>query len=151
MSINGILKNIAIVAAIFTLLGEGASAFLNTQEAVKLKAAADNAALRQHGEAIQAEQQAQTQLEAARNASLRLKSEADTITHEVQINRSKAVSEMEAARVAARKFKAETEALEANNRTREKFQNELLDDLRLLRCPGKTSYQKLSAHEEGKC
>ena len=133
---NRIVKSVAIIAALFTIYTEGATAYVNTEEAIKAKAGADNAALRQKAEAEKAEQEARAQLETARNAAERLKGEADkaeaeakkaefdaqtavetshnaelktraeavSLTYEAEIRRSKAISELEAARVAARKF-----------------------------------------------
>ena len=141
---NRIVKTVAIIAALFTIYTEGATAYVNTEEAIKAKAGADNAALRQKAEAEAAEQQARTQLEAARNSAERLKGEADkaeaeakkaefdaqtaeqtahnaelktrseavSLTYEAEIRRSKAISELEAARVAARKFKAQADSTE---------------------------------------
>ena len=171
------------MAAIFTIYTEGASAWLNTQEALRVKSVTDNAALRQKSEAEIAEQQARTQLEVARNSTERLKAEADkaeadalkaeaeaitagqgarnaqlkarseaaSLSYEAQIRHSKAISELEAARVAARQFKAQADLLEQKNMLKA---NVLADQVRswgLSRCPGSSNFDKVHAKQEGRC
>jgi colicin import membrane protein len=172
----------AAIAAVFVLYTQGATAFLNTQEAIKAKAVADNAAIRQKGEAVQAEQQARTQLEIARNAAERQsadadkaeaeakKAEAETITkgqeaqnaelkttsearalkNEADIRRSKAITELEVARVAARQFKAEADIVEQKNQQYEINQTHFLKGYP-WRCPGTFSFEKINARYEGRC
>jgi len=180
---NRIVKGIAIIAALFTIYTEGATAYLNTEEAIKTKAAAANAASRQGGEARQAEQQARTQLEVARNAVERLKGEADkaeadarkaqsdaetaiqtarnaqlktrsdalSIKYEAEIRHSKAISELEAARVAARKFKAAADVAENKNKLLIGTLDNTIRDWGMSRCPGKTPIEKINAKDQGRC
>ena len=180
---NRIVKAVAIMAAIITIYTEGATAYLNTEEAIKAKAAADNAASRQGGEARQAEQQARTQLEIARNSAERLKGEADkaeadarkaqsdaetavqtarnsqlktrsdalSIKYEAEIRHSKAISELEAARVAARKFKAAADVAEGKNKLLIATLDNTIRDWGMVRCPGKTPIEKIDAKDQGRC
>jgi hypothetical protein len=178
-----ILKAVALLAAIVTVYSEGATAFLNTQEALRVKFVTDNAALRQKSEAEIAEQQARTQLEVARNSAERLKAEADkaeadalkaeaeaitlgqgarnaqlkarseaaSLTYEAEIRRNKAVSELEAARVAARQFKAQADELEQKNKIKATALASAVRDWGLTRCPGSSDFDKVHAKQEGRC
>ncbi|MFZ1110286.1 MAG: hypothetical protein WAN43_18300 [Rhodomicrobium sp.] len=178
-----LVKAVAILAAIFTIYTEGATAFLNTQEALRVKSVTDNAAVRQKSEAEIAEQQARTQLEVARNSAERLKAEADkaeadalkaeadavtagqgarnaglkarseaaSLSYEAQIRRSKAISELEAARVAARQFKAQADLLEQKNLLKAKTLADAVHDWGLTRCPGSSNFDKVHAKQEGRC
>ncbi len=176
-------KAVAILGAIFTIYTEGATAFMNTQEAIRVKSVTDNAALRQKSEAEIAEQQARTQLEVARNSTERLKAEADkaeadalkaeadaitigqtarnaelkarseaaSLAYEAQIRRSKAISELEAARVAARQFKAQADQLEQKNLLKAKVLADQVRSWGLSRCPGQSDFDKVHAKQEGRC
>ena len=108
---NRIVKTVAIIAALFTIYTEGATAYVNTEEAIKAKAGADNAALRQKAEAEAAEQQARTQLEAARNSAERLKGEADKAEAEAKKAEFDAQTAVETAHNAELKTRAEAVSL----------------------------------------
>jgi hypothetical protein len=101
----------AAVAAVFILYTEGATAFYNTQEAIKAKAAADNAAIRQKGEAKQAESQARTHLEIARNAAERQSADADKAEAEAGKTEAQAIISAQEARNAELKVTSEARAL----------------------------------------
>jgi len=103
----------AIAAALVTLYIEGATAYLNTQEAIKAKAAADNASQRRHGEAVQAEEQARAQLEVARNAADRMKGEADKAEAEAKKAESEAITAKSTAKYAPQKTAADAEVIKA--------------------------------------
>ena len=180
---NRLIKAVAIIAAVFTLYNAGATAYLNTEEAIKAKAAADNAKLRQLSEAQQIEQQARTQLEVARNATERLNAEADkaeadakkaesdartaaesarnaelkarseaaSLKLEAEIRRSKAISELEVARVAARKFKADADRMEEKNKILLSSLEKFVQIWGMSRCPGKTPVEKINAKDERRC
>ncbi len=178
-----IVTFVAVLAALFTIYTEGATAWLNTQEALRVKSVTDNAALRQKSEAEIAEQQARTQVEVARNSAERLKAEADkaeadalkaeadaitlgqtarnaelkarseaaSLAYEAQIRRSKAISELEAARVAARQFKAQADQLEQKNLLKAKVLTDQIRSWGLSRCPGQSDFDKVHAKQEGRC
>lgn len=178
-----IAQTAAVLAALFVIYTEGANAYLNTQEAFRVKAVTDNAAVRQKSEAEIAEQQARTQLETARNASERQKAEADkaeaeaqkaeaeaitaaqearnaelkarsaaaSLAYEAEIRRNKAISELEAARVAARQFRAQADALEQQNQIRASALADAVRDWGLSRCPGSSDFDKVHAKQEGRC
>jgi hypothetical protein len=106
-----IVKAVAILAAIFTVYTEGATAYLNTQEALRVKAVTDNAAVRQKSEAEIAEQQARTQLETARNAAERQKAEADKAEADAPKAEADAITAGQAARNAELKTRSEATSL----------------------------------------
>ena len=108
---NRIVKAVAIMAALFTIYTEGATAYLSTEEAIKVKAAAENAALRQKAEAEKAEQEARTQLETARNSAERLKGEADKAEADAKKAEFDAQTAEQTARNAALKTNAEATSL----------------------------------------
>jgi hypothetical protein len=97
---------VAIITALFTVYTEGATAYRSTEEAIQIKAAAENAALRQKAEAELAEQKARVQLEDARNSAERLKGEADKAEAEAK----KAEFDAQTAAQAAQNAKLKTEA-----------------------------------------
>jgi uncharacterized protein YjbJ (UPF0337 family) len=72
-----LISGLVIVAFLLGIATEGVTAYRTTKEAVTAEAVADNAAVRQKGEAEQAASEARTQLEIARNAAERQKAEAD--------------------------------------------------------------------------
>ena len=100
-----------IAAALFTIYTEGATAYLNTQEAFRVKAVTVNAALRQKSEAEIAEQQARTQLETARNAAERQLAEADKAEAEAKKAEAEAITLGQAARNAELKTRSEAASL----------------------------------------
>ncbi len=69
-----------------------ATAYLNTQEALRVKSVTDNAALRQLSEAEIAEQQARPQLEVARNSAERQKAEAGKAEADAQKAEAEAIT-----------------------------------------------------------
>jgi hypothetical protein len=101
----------AAVAAVFVLYTEGATAFLNTQEAIKAKAVANNAAIRQKGEAMLAEQHARVQLEIARNAAERQSADAEKAEAEARKAESETIIIAQKARNAELKTASEARAL----------------------------------------
>jgi hypothetical protein len=103
----------AIAGAVFVFYTEGATAFFNTQEAIKAKAAANNAAVRQKGEAEQAASQARTQLEIARNAAERQSADADKAEALARKAEAEAITRDQEARNA--KLKAGAEARSIRN------------------------------------
>lgn len=178
-----IVQLTASLGALFVIYTEVANAYLNTQEALRVKAVTDNAALRQLGEAQIAEQQARIQLETARNSAERQKAEADkaeadalkaesdaiiagqgarnaelkarseaaSLAYEAEIRRNKAISELEAARVAARRFKADADALEQKNQIKASALADAVRGWGLSRCPGANNFDKVHAKQEGRC
>jgi len=98
-----------LVAALLAVYVEGTSAFVNTEEAIKAKAVADNATLKQKSEGEVAEQTAATALQVARNAAERQKAEAEKAEADAQ----KAVAEAITARATAQnaQTKARADAL----------------------------------------
>jgi len=106
-----IVQLTTLLGALFVIYTEGANAYLNTQEALRVKAVTDNAALRQLSEAEIAEQQARTQLETARNAAERQKAEADKAEAEAQKAEAEAISLGQAARNAELKARSEAASL----------------------------------------
>ena len=111
MLVKRLAQTAGIAAALFTIYTEGATAYLNTQEALRVKAVTDNAAVRQKGEAEIAEQQARTQLETARNAAERQKAEADKAEADAQKAESEAITLGQAARNAQLKARSEAASL----------------------------------------
>ncbi len=101
----------AIGAAAFVIYTEGATAYLNTQEAIRVRAVTVNAALRQESEAELAEQQARTQLETARNAAERQLAEADKAEAEAKKAEAEAITAGQAARNAELKARSEAASL----------------------------------------
>lgn len=87
----------------------------------------------------------------AKNAQLKARSEAASLAYEAQIRRSKAISELEAARVAARRFKAEADALEQKNQLKATVLADQVRDWGLSRCPGASDFDKVHAKQEGRC
>ena len=106
-----IVQLTAVLGALFVIYTEGANAYLNTQEALRLKAVTDNAALRQLGEAEIAEQQARTQLETARSASERQKAEADKAEADAQKAEAEAITLGQGARNAELKARSEAASI----------------------------------------
>jgi hypothetical protein len=106
-----ILQLAAILGALFVIYIEGATAYLNTQEAFRVKAVTDNASVRQQSEAEIAEQQARTQLQTARNAAERQKAEADKAEADAQKSESEAITLGQAARNAGLKARSEAASL----------------------------------------
>ena len=120
----------AAVAAVFILYTEGANAFLNTQDAIKAKAVADNAAVRQKGEAVQAEQQARTQLEIARNAAERQSADADKAEAEARKAEAQAIIADQEAHNAELKAVSEARAFRSEANIR---QSKAITELELAR------------------
>ena len=106
-----IVQITALLGAIFIIYTEGANAYLNTQEALRVKAVTDNAALRQLGEAQIAEQKARTQLEIARNAAERQKAEAEKAEADAQKAEAEAITLGQGARNAELKARSEAASL----------------------------------------
>ena len=100
-----------IAAALIAIYTEGATAYLNTQEAFRVEAVTDNAAVRQKSEAEIAEQQARTQLETARNSAERQRAEAEKAEAEVQKAEAEAITLGQAARNAELKARSEAASL----------------------------------------
>jgi hypothetical protein len=97
---------------------EGATAYTNTQEAIKAKAVADNAAVKQHAEAILLQGQAKIAFETARNAAPRVKAEAETTEAEADKIGAEALTLKEKAGVADRKARADALTIVAEARKR---------------------------------
>ena len=91
------VRALTILAALFIIYIEGATAYFNTQKALEAKAVASDAMLRQSAEGVLAEQLARTQLETARNAAERQKAVAE----KAEADALKAESEAVTARNAA--------------------------------------------------
>ncbi len=106
-----LVQTAGLIAALFVVYTEGATAYLNTQEAFRVKAVTDNAAVRQKSEAEIAEQQARTQLETARNAAERQKAEADKAEADAQKAEAEAITLGQAARNAELKTRSEAASL----------------------------------------
>ena len=106
-----IVQLTALLGGLFVIYTEGANAYLNTQEALRVKAVTDNAALRQLGEAQIAEQQARIQLETARNAAERQKAEADKSEADAQKAEAEAITLGQGARNAELKARSEAASL----------------------------------------
>ncbi len=106
-----IVQTAGLIAALFVIYTEGATAYLNTQEALRVKAVTGNAALRQQGEAEIAEQQARTQLETARNSAERQKAEADKAEADAQKAEAEAITLGQGARNASLKTRSEAASL----------------------------------------
>lgn len=86
----------------------------------------------------------------ARNAQLKTASEARALKNEADIRHSKALTEIEVARVAARQFKADADIAEEKNKQSEINQNYFLSGYK-WRCPGTFSFEKINARYEGRC
>jgi hypothetical protein len=67
-------------------------------KAVEVTAVADNAAVKQHGEAVAAFEKAKSELEVARNAAARLAAEADTAVAEAAKLEAEVVTAIEVVR-----------------------------------------------------
>jgi len=106
-----IVQLTALLGALFVIYTEGANAYLNTEEALRVKAVTDNAALRQLSEAQIAEQQARTQLETARNSAERQKAEADRAEAEAQKAEAEAITLGQGAKNAQLKARSEAASL----------------------------------------
>lgn len=98
---------ITFVLILVLLYVEIATAYVNTQEAIRAKASADNASSKQHAEAILLREQAKTALEAARNASVRHKADAEATEAEADKIEAEGQTLKEKAIVADRKARAD--------------------------------------------
>ena len=76
-----------------------------------------------------------------RNAQLKARSEAASLAYEAQIRRSKTISELETARVAARQFKAQADLLEQKNLLKAKVLADQVRSWGLSRCPGSKRFR----------
>ena len=108
-----IVRSLALIAALLAIYVEGATAFVNTQNALQAKAVADNAWLKQKSEGELAEQQARTALEVARNAAERQRAEADKAEAEANKAEAEAVTLGENARNAELKARADADTIKA--------------------------------------
>ncbi len=106
-----IVQLTALLGALFVIYTEGATAYLNTQEAMRVRAVTVNAALRQESEAELAERQARTQLETARNAAERQLAEADKAEADAQKAEAEAITLGQGARNAELKARSEAASL----------------------------------------
>jgi hypothetical protein len=109
---------LAIVLALFLIYLEGTTAYISTQEAIKAKAMADNAAVKQHAEAILLRGQAKVALETARNAAPRVKAEAETAEAEADKIAAEARTLKEKAKVAGKKARADALTIVAEAKKR---------------------------------
>lgn len=98
---------LTFVLILLFLYIESVTAYVNTQEAIKAKASADNASVKQHAEAILLREQAEIALEAARNASVRHKAEAEASEAEADKIEGEGQTLKEKAIVADRKARAD--------------------------------------------
>jgi hypothetical protein len=137
----------AVVAALFVIYTEGATAFLNTQEALRVKAVTDNAAVRQKGEAEIAEQQARTQLETARNAAERQKAEADKAEADAQKAEAEAITLGQGARNAGLKARSEAASLTYEAEIR---RNKAISELEAARVAARQFAAQLIGDQRGK-
>ena len=114
---NRIVKGIAIIAALFTIYTEGATGYLKTEEAIQAKAAAANAAVKQGGEARQAEAELAewksiTETEIARNAERKQRAEAKKATADAKRADAEATIAAQTSGNSEVKAKAEADAME---------------------------------------
>jgi hypothetical protein len=112
------LPAIAVVLTALLIFLEGITAYTNTQEAIKAKAVADNAAVKQHAEAILLQGQAKIALETARNAAPRVKAEAETVEAEADKIGAEALTLKEKAKVADEKARADALTIVAEAKKR---------------------------------
>jgi hypothetical protein len=110
---NRIIRTFAVIAALLAIYVEGATAFVNTQQALQAKAVADNAVLRQKSEGELAAQQAKTALEIARNAAERQHAEADKAEADANKLEAEAITAGETARNAEMKARADADTIKA--------------------------------------
>jgi len=106
------LQVILTVAFGFIVYSQGVGAYTGTQEAMKLKAVADNAAVKQKAESVLLSGQAKTSLEVARNAALRTKGEADAVSAEADKIEAEARTLKEKAIYADQKARADAITIE---------------------------------------
>ena len=96
----------------FIVYSQGVGAYGSTQEALKLRAVADNAAVKQHAESVLLSGQAKTSLEVARNAAKRTKAEADAAEAEADKIEAEARTLEEKAVYAQQKARADAMTIE---------------------------------------
>ena len=107
----------ALLALVLIYL-EVITAYTNTQEAIKAHAVAENAAVKQHAEAILLQGQAKIALETARNAAPRTKAEAETVEAEADKIGAEALTLKEKAKVADEKARADALTIVAEAKKR---------------------------------
>jgi len=108
-----IVQITAVVAATIAIYSEGATAYLNTEKAIEAKATADNAQLRKKSEGELAEQKASSELEVARNAAVRQRSEADKAEADADKAEADATTARSTARNAELKASADANVIKA--------------------------------------
>ncbi len=108
-----LVQTAGLIAALFVIYTEGATAYLNTQKALEAKAVAGNALLRQKSEGELAEQKARTELEVARNAAERQKAEAAKAEADALKSEAEATTARNTARNAEVKSRAEAATIKA--------------------------------------
>ena len=110
--LSRLIQIVLTLAFGFIVYSQGVGAYSGTQEALKLKAVADNAAVKQHAESILLSGQARTALEVARNAARRTKGEADTAEAEADKIEAEARTFKEKAIYAQQKARADAMTVE---------------------------------------
>jgi hypothetical protein len=96
-----------LVALVFLTYTQATSAYVNTQKAIEAMAVANNAAVKQRGEALLLSKQATTALEMARNAAERTKAEAEALDAEGDKIRAEATAFYHKAMYAEEKVRAD--------------------------------------------
>lgn len=134
-----------LLAAPVIFYTQGTMAYKDTQEAFSIKASADNAAVKQHGEAVLLHEQATTELEKARNAVVRAKSEAEALEAEAAKIEAEAVTLKEKAAVADRKARADAFTIAAKARLRREEIVQAIAELRNVARKEKAEAEKIEA------
>ena len=109
--LSRLIQVVLTLAFGFVVYSQGVGAYSGTQEALKLRAVADNAAVKQHAESILLSGQAKTALEVARNAAKRTKGEADTAEAEADKIEAEARTLKEKAVYADQKANADAQTI----------------------------------------
>ena len=103
----------AIIGLILAIAGEVPSVFTNTSELIRIREVANNAAVKQHAEAVAMEEQRRNELEVARNSALRMKGEAEQAMADADRLEAEATTAQQMALNARQKAKADADVIVA--------------------------------------
>jgi len=116
----------AIIGLILGIAAEFPSTFANTSEWIRIHEVANNAAVKQHAEAVAMEEQARNELEVARNAATRMKGEAEQAVADADRLEAEATTAQQVALNAKQKAKADVDVIVAQGElNRQKAASEL--------------------------
>lgn len=100
-----------IIGLILAIAAEIPSSFTSTSEWIRIHEVANNAAVKQHAEAVTLNEQARNELEVARNAATRMKGEAEQAMADAGRLEGEATTAQQRALNSRRKAKADTDLI----------------------------------------